>query len=52
LGAIDRATAQPVCFLIPGFDLPADLKRQLDGGRRHLFCNQPADCFIDRRSGD
>jgi hypothetical protein len=31
---------------------PADLERQLDGGRRHLFGNQHADGFIDRRPGD
>ena len=52
LGAIDRATAQPVCFLITGFDLPADLNCQLDVGRRHLFCDQDANGFIDRRPSD
>jgi hypothetical protein len=52
LGPFDRATAQPVCFLMPGFDLPADLERQLDGSRRHLFGNQHADGFVDRRPGD
>jgi hypothetical protein len=52
LGPFDRATAQPVCFLMPGLDLPADLERQLDGDRRHLFGNQRADGFIDRRPGD
>jgi hypothetical protein len=52
LGPFDRATAQLVCFLIPGFDLLADVERQLDGGRRHLFGNQHADGFIDLRPGD
>ncbi|RUW69189.1 hypothetical protein EOA28_25925 [Mesorhizobium sp. M2A.F.Ca.ET.067.02.1.1] len=33
-------------------DLLADFERQFDGRRRHLVGNQPADGFIDRRSGD
>ncbi len=52
VGAFDRSTAQPICFFVPGFDLPADLERQLDGGRRHLFGNQHANGIIDRRPGD
>ena len=52
LGPFDRAAAQPVCFLIPDLDLSADLERQLDGGRRHLFGNQHADGLVDRRPGD
>jgi hypothetical protein len=32
---------------MPGFDLPADRERQLDGGRRHLLENQRADGFVD-----
>ena len=52
LGALDRATAQPIGFLIPRLDLLADLERQLDGRRRHLLGNQHADGFVDGRPGD
>ena len=52
LGALDRATAQPICFFMAGFDLLADVERQSDGGRRHLLGNQHADGFVDGRPGD
>ncbi|WP_245288263.1 hypothetical protein [Bradyrhizobium sp. Ec3.3] len=52
LGAFDRATAQPIRFFIPRFDLFPNLERQLDGSRRHLLANQHADGFVDRRTGD
>jgi hypothetical protein len=52
LGALDRATAQPIRLFMPCFDLFADFERQFDGGRRHLLGNQHADGFVDRRPGD
>lgn len=51
-GALDRTTTQPVRFFMTGFDLLADVKRQIDGGRRHLLGNQPADGIVDGRPGD
>ncbi|WP_457662552.1 hypothetical protein [Sinorhizobium medicae] len=52
LGAFDRATAQPVCFFMPGLDLLADFEREFDSRRRHLLSDQHADGFIDGRPGD
>ncbi len=52
LGPFDRATAQPICFFIPSFDLPADLECQLNRGRRHLLGNQHTDGFVDGWPGN
>ena len=52
LVALDRATAQPIGFFMPGLDLLADFERQFDGGRRYLLGHQHADGFLDRRLGD
>jgi hypothetical protein len=51
---MDRAQPCAANFFLRTLNLisPADLERQLDGGRRHLFGNQHADGFIDRRPGD
>ena len=49
LGAFDRAKAEPICVVVPGFDLAANLQRQIDRGGRHLGGDQRSDCLVDGR---
>ena len=52
LGALDRAAAQFIGFFLPGLDLLAHFKGQLDGGWVDLLSDQSPVGFVDGRSGD